>query len=261
MFSGKHIIMKEVADFLIIKKVNLSPNFVLFKLQKSGTLQSIEPGQFVQVKIPGTANVLLRRPISIHDVDAEQNCLSLVIQTVGKGTFALSDLQEGDTMNLVYPLGKGYPIEGTHPLLVGGGCGVAPLLYLARTFYQKNIRPLILLGCKSHVILQEEFARYGDVFITTEDGSCGEQGFVTQHSIWNTAQIDAIFTCGPEPMMKSVAQKAKTGQISCYVSLENTMACGIGACLCCVVETNKGHQCTCTEGPVFRAEDIPAYNI
>lgn len=253
--------MREVADFHILEKENLSSNFVLLKLQKSGTLLPITPGQFVQVQIPTTSGVLLRRPISIHDVDEEKRCLSLLIQTVGKGTQALSAMKEEETVNLVYPLGNGYPVKGENPLLVGGGCGVAPLLYLAKNFQKKGIRPLILLGCRDQVILQKEFARYGDVYITTEDGSCGEQGFVTQHSIWDTAAIDGIFTCGPEAMMKNVAKRAKNKQVPCYISLENTMACGIGACLCCVVETKHGNRCTCTEGPVFLADDIPAYSI
>lgn len=254
--------MREIADFHILEKINLSSGFVLLKLRKSCPLLPIKPGQFAQVQIPDTSGVLLRRPISIHDADEEKGCLSLVIQTVGKGTRALTAMREGENVNLVYPLGNGYPVDGETPLLVGGGCGVAPLLYLAKTFQKKGIRPLILLGCKNRVILQEEFARYGDVYITTENGSCGEQGFVTQHSIWDTAStIDGIFTCGPEAMMQSVARRAKEKHVPCYVSLENTMACGIGACLCCVVETEHGNRCTCTEGPVFLADDIPAYKF
>jgi len=138
-------------------------------------------------------------------------------------------------------------------LLIGGGVGVAPLLMLGSQLKEKNIPVTFLLGARSAADLLEIdlFSQYGEVYTTTEDGSAGEKGYVTQHSILNTTVFDRIYTCGPKLMMQAVADYAKKHGIDCEVSLENTMACGIGACLCCVEDTREGHVCVCKDGPVF----------
>lgn len=143
-------------------------------------------------------------------------------------------------------------------LLVGGGVGTAPMLYLGEQLAKKGCKPTFLLGARSDkdLLQLEQFAAYGEVYTTTEDGSHGEKGYVTQHSILNKVCFEQIYTCGPKPMMMAVAKYAKSKGISCEVSLENMMACGIGACLCCAENTTEGHLCVCKEGPVFNINKL-----
>ncbi|MDR0972656.1 MAG: dihydroorotate dehydrogenase electron transfer subunit, partial [Prevotellaceae bacterium] len=196
--------------------------------------------------------------------DTERNEVHFLIQLIGDGTRHLADLKVGETLNALLPLGNSFTMEGAsvnikRPLLIGGGVGVAPLLFLGeRLTVLKGVRPTFLLGGRSaeNLLLLHEFSTYGDVYTTTEDGSNGEKGFVTQHSILNSSSFDYIYTCGPKPMMMAVARYAKGRNIPCEVSLENTMACGIGACLCCVENTASGHVCACVEGPVFNIEKL-----
>jgi dihydroorotate dehydrogenase electron transfer subunit len=205
--------------------------------------------------IPDTQKTFLRRPISICDVDYRARKLRFYIRIVGNGSLRLSKLQKGDKLNILYPLGNSFTTEKVkRPLLIGGGCGIAPLLYLAKTFFRNNIRPTVLVGGQTAEALSwiNDFHSFADVHRITDDGSMGEQGLVTEHSLWqNITNFDHIYTCGPEAMMKSVAQLAVSANIPCEVSLENTMACGIGACLCCVTETVEGNQCVCVDGPIF----------
>ncbi|MDR0547743.1 MAG: dihydroorotate dehydrogenase electron transfer subunit, partial [Dysgonamonadaceae bacterium] len=208
-------------------------------------------------------NVFLRRPISIHAVDKMARELHLLVQIIGRGTRKLLDLQVNSLVNLIYPLGNGFtiPTDKNHSsklLLIGGGVGVAPLLYLGQTLKQQGFTPVYLLGARSEkdILQLTEFRKTGEVYITTEDGSMGEKGFVTNHSILQSSKIDCIYTCGPQAMMQAVARFAKQNGIPCEVSLENRMACGIGACLCCVEKTTHGNTCVCTEGPVFNINDL-----
>ncbi len=251
--------MKVVQDLKVSKKKFLNDgNFILECVSEDG-LPLIKPGQFAEVQIPNNA-VFLRRPLSIHDVDMKKQSVQFLTKIVGAGTLELSKINEGDSINVVFPLGNGFdlPTQGK-VLLVGGGCGAAPLLYLARQLNEQNVSVVTLLGAKGAQDLfeQEIFARFGEVLISTDDGSAGEKGFITKHSIWeNIKDIDMVYCCGPEIMMKVVASLAKSKGIPCFVSLENTMACGIGACLCCVTETTRGNECVCTSGPVFNINDL-----
>lgn len=244
--------MKHITDFLITRRESLGESYFSLTLQHPDQLPPIAPGQFVEVEVRNCREVMLRRPISIHDVDEATNSLTLLIQIVGKGTRQLAALKEGDRLNMVYPLGHGFSVKGSNPLLVGGGAGIAPLYHLAKCYVEKGVRPTILLGgrTKELIPVREAFEAYGEVLYATEDGSLGELGLVTQHSRFADA-YDQICTCGPTPMMKAIARYAVEKGISCEVSLENMMACGIGACLCCVTDTDQGHKCVCKEGPVF----------
>lgn len=248
---------KYIADFAIAEKKKIGNSYFTMLLKSPEALPEILPGQFVEVEVPDNKNVLLRRPISIHDVDYAAHTITLLVQIVGKGTRTLSQLAEGRTLNLVYPLGNGFSIVGNNPLLVGGGAGIAPLLYTAKKYSEKGIRPAILLGGRTAELIpvKEEFRPYGELFFATEDGSLGEKCLVTQHSAF-ALSYDSILTCGPTPMMKAVARHALQNGIGCQVSLENTMACGVGACLCCVTKTDHGHRCVCKDGPVFDAKDM-----
>jgi dihydroorotate dehydrogenase electron transfer subunit len=246
---------KKIVDFQIIDNKQIKKDFFVLELQSPQVLSEILPGQFVQAKAEAGPTTFLRRPLSIHDVDYEKNTIKLLVQVVGKGTSTLADLRKGDLLNLIYPLGNSFslPSFGEKVLLIGGGCGVAPLLFLAKYFKSKNYDIDILTGFRNRerIIEYEEYQKYGQVFVTTEDGSEGEQGFVTDHSILRERKYDRICCCGPEPMMKAVSAYSTLNNINCEVSLENLMACGIGVCLCCVVSTTRGNVCSCTEGPVF----------
>lgn len=252
--------MKTIRDMVVVSKVFLNEQHFLLQCTHQETLPEILPGQFAEVRVDHNKQVFLRRPLSIHDVDQRTNSLTFLVKIIGCGTSELSFLKQGDLLNVIFPLGKGFGIETPHDaLLVGGGCGSAPLLYLARSLQASGKKTRILLGARTAEELMEadEFAKYGEVFLSTDDGSLGEKGFVTQHSLWQSiAQFTKIFCCGPEAMMKAVAAMAKKKAIECEVSLENTMACGIGACLCCVTETIRGHECVCTSGPVFNINEL-----
>ena len=235
-----------------------SQYFVL-KLVSDSELPEIKPGQFAEVYVEG-ADVLLRRPISIHYVDRQNKELWLLVQKVGKGTRKMSELKKNDIVNVVFPLGNGFtiPEKSEKVLLVGGGVGIAPLLQLGLELKNAGADVSYLLGAKSKsdLVELEVYSKYGEVFTSTEDGSLGEKGFVTQNSAFNGKSYDRIYTCGPTPMMKAVAKIALEKGIDCEVSLENKMACGLGACLCCVEDTKDGHRCVCSDGPVFNVKDL-----
>lgn len=250
---------KQITDFSLSGKQAYGRS-VLLRLRSEQSLPDIAPGQFVQVRIDGSPSTYLRRPISIHDVDFQQNEITLLVQQVGEGTRHLAAVNVGDLINIVFPLGNGFtlPEKGENVLLVGGGIGIAPLFYFAKVLVEKGIRPTLLLGGKteSDLLRLTEYQQFGETFVTTEDDSSGEKGFVTMHSIWQQQSFDKIYVCGPKPMMKAVAGIAKEKNIWCEVSLENLMACGLGACLCCVEDTVDGHVCVCKEGPVFNTRRL-----
>ncbi len=246
--------MKKITDFVISERCDFGKVSMLV-LHSHDELPYIFPGQFVQVRTDGAKHTYLRRPISIHDVDYEHHNVTLLVQRVGEGTNAICDSEVGSVLNVVYPLGNGFSVSSDWKsvLLVGGGIGAAPLLYLAKILNAKGLQLSVLLGGKTkHDLIRiDEYRKYADVMITTDDGSLGEKGFVSQHSVWNSRDFDHIAVCGPLPMMKSVAAMARQKNADCEVSLENMMACGLGACLCCVENTKEGNVCVCKEGPVF----------
>ena len=229
--------------------------YVLLKLTHEERLPEMRAGQFAEVRIDGSRTTFLRRPISLNRVDRDRNEVWLLVQVVGDGTRKLAGLHVGDRLNVVMPLGKGFsvPPAGTRALLVGGGVGTAPMLMLGEELRAAGTEPTFLLGARSERDLLELdlFGKLGEVLTTTEDGSKGERGYVTMHSALSERTFDRIYCCGPKPMMVSVARYAKSRGIGCEVSLENMMACGVGACLCCVENTVEGNVCVCKEGPVF----------
>lgn len=251
---------KRIETLKIIDNKHLNNDFFILELQGDDKIPEFKPGQFAQVRVDGSKDTFLRRPVSIHDVDYDRNTFKLLIQIVGNGTETLSKLTTSDSLNIIYPLGNSFssPSEDDKVLLVGGGCGIAPLLFLARFLRSSGIIPDILLGFrnKERIIEYEEYRKAGNVFITTEDGSVGEKGYVTSHSILSTKQYNKIYCCGPDSMMKAIAGYSRERNITCEVSLENLMACGLGACLCCIVDTVKGNLCTCVDGPIFNINDL-----
>ncbi len=253
-------IKKYILDVKVRSVKQIHERYVLLKLASSDPLPEMFPGQFIEVRVDGSPSTFLRRPISINFVDREKNELWLLVAIVGEGTRHLAALRAGDTLNCILPLGNGFSpaIDGEKVLLIGGGVGVAPLLYMGAEMWSKGLQPTFLLGARTSkdILMLDYFKKYGRVFLTTEDGSLGERGFVTGHSILQQEHFDRISTCGPTPMMKAVARLALQKGINCEVSLENLMACGLGACLCCVEKTTDGNVCVCKDGPVFNIKKL-----
>lgn len=251
---------KYIIDLQVRSVEQLSPKHVLLKLTDDHPLPEMLPGQFVEVRVDHSPTTFLRRPISINFVDKANNELWLLVAMIGDGTRRLGCLHAGDVLNCVLPLGNTFTMPSARQervLLVGGGVGMAPMLFMGAEMHRMGCEPTFLLGGRTHTDLLELdiFNRYGRVCVTTEDGSMGEKGFVTNHSVLNE-HFDRICTCGPKPMMMAVARYAKQNNIDCEVSLENMMACGLGACLCCVEKTTEGNLCVCKEGPVFNVNRL-----
>ena len=254
--------MRYVSDWVVKENNQIHDHYSLLKLTLDREMPEMLPGQFVQVRVADSPSTFLRRPISVHFIDKQANELWLLIQLIGNGTRRLAKLTPGDLLNLIYPLGNGFslpediftpPDTNKKLLLVGGGVGVAPLLHLGAHLFPSGYKPQFLLGARSRkdLLQLEEFRKYGEVYLTTEDGTCGEKGFVTNHSILESGNFDYIYCCGPKPMMIAVAKYARAHAISGEVSLENLMACGIGVCLCCVEKTTYGNVRACIEGPIM----------
>jgi len=253
---------KSVQNLTVVSNTSLSTDHHILRLKSSQKLQSIVPGQFVNVLVENCNGVFLRRPFSFHSVDFQNNTFDLLIKIVGKGSECLSEKEKGDSLSVVFPLGKGFTMPSTKNekvLLAGGGCGIAPLYFLAQELREKA-EISVILGARSakDLVEVEKYSQFGKVYTTTEDGSHGEKGFITNHPIFGgeLSQFSRIYTCGPEAMMKAVAAKANARGIFCEVSLEHWMACGFGVCLCCVTDTVNGNKCVCTEGPVFNIKTL-----
>lgn len=253
---------KQILDFKIVDNDRIHDNYILLKLHpiSGDKLPDIKPGQFVQVSIDYSKNTFLRRPISVNYVDYDNNQLWLLVRKAGEGTASLFNLTAGQILNIILPLGNSFYIptdNSAKTLLIGGGVGIAPMLYLGKKLKEAGLTPQFLIGARSakDILELEQLQAIGQVHISTEDGTLGEQGLVTENSVLQSP-IDIIYCCGPAPMMKAIAKTAKETNTECYVSLENMMACGMGACLCCVENTVKGNVCVCTEGPVFNINQL-----
>lgn len=247
--------MKKIQDCKVYRINNLNEDTYILELNLPIIPEEIKPGNFAEIRIDKTADVFLRRPFSIFNVDYKKKRLQFFIKNTGKGTKLINQLNKGENVNIIYPLGNSFAKKCYgKSLLVGGGTGLAPFLLLSKLLKKFKSEMIYLFGAKSakDIHLVKIFEKYGQVFITTEDGSLGEKGLVTSHSIWKRiSEFDKIYACGPNSMMKAIAKIAKSQKIDCEVSLENMMACGFGTCLCCVTDTIEGNKCVCTDGPVF----------
>lgn len=222
-----------------------------------------QAGQFIAV-YPNDKSTLLPRPISICEVERAQNKLRIVYRIAGKGTAEFSACKPGDTLEILGILGNGFPLDkakGRRVLLMGGGIGIPPMLELAK---ELEADKLILAGYRDKdLFLEEELAKYGDVYIATEDGSVGTKGNVMDAIRANRLNADLIMACGPLPMLRAIKQYAAEQGIEAYLSLEERMACGVGACLGCVCKTTAVDKHShvhnariCTDGPVFEAKEV-----
>jgi dihydroorotate dehydrogenase electron transfer subunit len=258
---------KYILDLSVVDNRRLNHEYVVIDVTHSEKLPEMRPGQFVEVRVDGSPTTFLRRPISIHDYNPKTNVLSLLVQEIGDGTRKLAQIQQNDKLNIMFPLGNWFtlPHKNEKVLLIGGGCGIAPLLFLGRIINEMGGNVEYLLGArKADGILElDVYKQFGKVHITTEDGSMGTKGYVVHHPVlWDeSSKFDRIYTCGPDAMMRVVAKYALKNDITCEASLENTMACGFGVCLCCVTQTTAGHKCVCTDGPVFNVKDLKEWQI
>ena len=221
------------------------------------------PGQFICLYTKDKS-ALLPRPISICEVDKEKDMLRIVYRVAGKGTAEFSAYQAGETVEVLGTLGNGFPYEkaaGKKVFLMGGGIGIPPMLELAK---EMDATKQIVVGYRDEkTFLKEDLEKYGEVYIATEDGSVGTKGNVMDAIRENDLQADMIFACGPMPMLRAIKRYAEEAGIPAYISLEEHMACGVGACLGCVVKTKEvdhhSHEHNariCTDGPVFEAGEV-----
>lgn len=250
---------KRAEDLRIIDIAELESNYFYLELQSQNAFEHIIPGQFVNILVAGSPTSFLRRPFSIHYVDYDKNAMQLLIKIVGDGTRFLSSMKVGDLLNVLYPLGKGYTVKADeNALLIGGGYGIAPLYHLGDEIIKAGGKISFLLGARSakDLVMLDRYESMSDLWITTEDGSLGFKGRVLEHPELEEKLFSAVYTCGPEPMMKAVAAFAKEKQISCEVSLDQIMGCGIGVCLSCVAPTVRGHETSCIHGPVFNTKEL-----
>lgn len=219
------------------------------EMKVSVDTNEIAPGTFFHVK----TSELLRRPLSVANV--EGNVVTFLYKVIGAGTTDLAARRAGDKLDVLGPLGNGFPLQqaGKRVVLVGGGIGVPPLYYTRRMLAARGIETVAILGfdTKASIFYEDAFRELGETIITTVDGTYGEKGFVTGP----LAQVDAdvLFSCGPEPMLKAVAASHIEER---YISIENRMGCGIGACFACVYQAPDGYVKVCSDGPVFRAEEV-----
>ncbi len=243
----------DAQDCELVYKQQLTPTIFDFRLRNQALAAITKPGQFVQVLVPSKT---LRRPISVCDVQGD--IIRLVFEIRGEGTELLARTRVGETINIIAPLGRGFSINPDMPTaFIGGGIGVPPMLYSAR---QSGRLALVINGFrnKDAVILSDEFEEFAGKFIvTTDDGSYGIHGLVTQPLKEYISKVKMICACGPMPMLRSVAAMAKEYEIPCQVSLEQRMACGVGACLgCAVAVKGQTYKHVCKDGPVFNAEEV-----
>ena len=256
--AGPHPLLERVE---VLANDRVAEGVGLLALRSPRIAAAVEPGQFVHLRIATGADFLLRRPFSVHRAHGET--IEILYQVLGRGTRELADRARGDVMDAIGPTGRGWDVpEGaTHVLLVAGGLGAAPLGMLAERLAARGVAVSVAQGapCAERLVARDLFESVARrVEVATDDGSAGEPGFVTVVSrrLLETERPDLVCVCGPEVMARAVAAQAAEAGVPCRVSLERLMACGIGACLSCVVTTVDGRKRACVDGPVFDAEEV-----
>lgn len=252
---------KTITNATVIGQRVLNATTKLIEVYAPEIAKTAVPGQFVNVQVCKNTAPLLRRPFGVAGVNADNGTFIMIYRIIGEATHILAEVCSGDKLSIVGPLGHGFTMEAERPLLVGGGLGLAPLLYLAEGFCAQNKPIEILMGGRSEeelfwTDLYEDICQ--NIHITTDDGSCGVQGTVIAllPQLLDSGKYDCVYVCGPVPMMKAVAEVAAEKNIKCQVSLEKYMACGLGACLSCSCSGIGKRLKVCTDGPVFWAEEV-----
>jgi dihydroorotate dehydrogenase electron transfer subunit len=247
----------------ILGRDRLAPDVFRLTLQAPKIAAEAQPGQFVMVRVIDGLDPLLRRPFSIHRSCADGS-ISLLFKVLGKGTSMLARRCVGDELDLVGPLGNGFDFSDERPVcLIGGGMGIAPLLFLAEQLHstgRATEKDHILLGARTKdelTPLADEFSALGyTVQLATDDGSIGRKGFIPDLLGFVLPTVEQVYTCGPHLMMENVVRQCQQAEVHCQVSLETHMACGIGACLGCTVNGKRGLVRVCQQGPVFNADHL-----
>lgn len=249
---------KSRVNAVVIRQDELATDIYSVWLRVGDMAVDARPGQFVSV-YSGDGSRLLPRPISICEIHPDMGAIRLVYRVVGAGTRELSFLRSDDTVKIIGTLGNGYTVTGEHPLLIAGGIGIPPMLELAKQFSD----PAIVVGYRDELFLDEDLSSRGRLFIASEDGKHGVQGNVMDAIREYGLKGDVIYSCGPLPMLRAVKDYAIREDIPCYISMEERMACGIGACLGCVVQTVEQDEHSrvnnvrvCKDGPVFDAREV-----
>ncbi|MEY8356169.1 dihydroorotate dehydrogenase electron transfer subunit [Lachnospiraceae bacterium 54-53] len=254
---------KRMESAAVASQVRLADGVFSMWIETKEITAQAAPGQFISVYTKDGAK-LLPRPISICETDKEKGLLRIVYRIVGGGTEEFSLCRAGDSIDILGPLGNGFPLEaggrGKKAFLIGGGIGIPPMLELAKHL---SCEKQVVLGYRDELFLNEEFLPYGKVFVATEDGSAGTKGNVLDAIREHGLRGDVIFACGPTPMLKAIKAYAEENRVECYLSLEEKMACGVGACLACVCRTRDVDEHSmvhnkriCKDGPVFKAEEV-----
>ena len=244
----------------VTSQVQLAEGIYDLRLAAGEIAAQAVPGQFVSLYSKDGSR-LLPRPISLCGIDKEKGELRLVYRVAGAGTKEFSAYKEGDTLDIMGPLGNGFPLKKKKAFLIGGGIGIPPMLELAKNL---DCEKTAVIGYRDkETFLADELRKYADVVIATEDGSVGTKGNVIDAIRAEKLTADIIYACGPTPMLKALKTYAMENGIECYISLEEKMACGIGACLGCVCHSkdidehsNMRNKRICKDGPVFRAEEV-----
>jgi dihydroorotate dehydrogenase electron transfer subunit len=252
-------------ECIVISNQEIAHN--IFELTLKGELvqQMNEPGQFVHLKVSDSVDPLLRRPISIAKIDQANDMFTMIFRAEGNGTKLLAQKKVGDVVDVLGPLGNGFPVEeakaGSTALLVGGGIGVPPLYELSLRLKMRNVNVIHVLGfaTKDAVFYEQKFAELGETFIVTVDGTHGEKGFVTDVISAQNLSFETLYTCGPTPMLRALETAYPEKNV--YLSLEERMGCGIGACFACVCRTQEDptgytYKKVCTDGPVFKGGEV-----
>lgn len=261
--------MPEMLLAKLVKKEQLKPDIFKFSVEAPNIVKASKPGNFIEIRVTDQVEPFLRRPISIYNMDRENGILEFIFQVKGKGTKILAKREVGDSIDIIGPLGYGtFKYENYKNLaIIGGGIGVFPLYELAKCAKkdEKQVSTYLGFRSKDFVVLEEEFKQVSDNFVlTTDDGSYSQKGFAIQflEKDIDAGKVDAIFACGPLPMLKAVQKLADEKDVPCQISLEEKMACGLGVCLGCAVKTTKSSKevpeylHVCKAGPVFNSKDV-----
>lgn len=243
----------------VVSQEALAADIFSMWIQADAVAAAAKPGQFISVYTKDESK-LLPRPISLCEVDKAQGRIRIVYRTVGAGTSEFSAYEAGDDITILGPLGNGFPLGEKKAFLIGGGIGIPPMLELAKNL---NCEKQMVLGYRDVLFLKDEFEQYGKVYVATEDGSAGTRGNVIDAIKAEGLKADVIYACGPTPMLRALKAYAQENGIECWLSLEEKMACGVGACLACVCKSKEvddhshvHNKRICKDGPVFRAEEV-----
>ena len=257
---------KMTMGYATVKKIEeISTDMMDLWIQSKSIAESAKPGQFISIYCQDESR-LLPRPISICEINKKKESIRLIFRIVGKGTKEFANVCVGDTIRVMGPLGNGFTLENKPAVIMGGGVGIPPLLELAKQLKKDNMASdiNIILGYRNNdLFLKEEFEQYGKVFVATEDGSVGTKGNVIH--VLETLKLnnDIIYSCGPKPMLRAIKNYAQLHNMKAQISMEEKVACGIGACLACVCKSkdkdehsNVHNKRVCKDGPVFYADEI-----